>query len=98
MELAAQTRLRGMVLRARWLPRLQNEEADALSNFEFDAFDPKLRIDAELENLPFVLLNDLFQVGDQYIAELDAVKKAKTVGQEATKAKKGLSLRERDPW
>ena len=87
-----------MVLRARWLPRLQNEEADALSNFEFDAFDPKLRIDAELENLPFVLLNDLFQVGDQYIAELDAVKKAKTVGQEATKAKKGLSLRERDPW
>ena len=98
MELAAQTRLRGMVLRARWLPRLQNEEADALSNFEFDAFDPKLRIDAELENLPFVLLNDLFQVGDQYIAELDAVKKAKTVGQEAIKAKKGLSLRERDPW
>ena len=87
-----------MVLRARWLPRLQNEEADALSNFEFDAFDPKLRIDAELENLPFVLLNDLFQVGDQYIAELDAVKKAKTVGQEAIKIKKGLSLRERDPW
>ena len=36
MELAHQMRRRRLVLRARWLPRLQNEEADALTKGEFD--------------------------------------------------------------
>ena len=35
MELAHQTRLRRMVLMANWLPRLQNDEADALTNLDF---------------------------------------------------------------
>ena len=88
-----------MTLRTRWLPRLQNEEADALSNFDFDSFDPKLRIEAELESLPFVLLNDLFEVGEDYIAELDTVKKQlhEATFQKAKKLK-GKSLRDRDPW
>ena len=32
MELAHQMRVRRLVLRAKWLPRLENEEADALTN------------------------------------------------------------------
>ena len=34
MELAAQTRLRGKILGGFWLPRLQSEEADALSDLK----------------------------------------------------------------
>ena len=104
MELAAQSHLRKLTLRARWLPRLQNEEADALSNFSFDHFDPKLRIEVQLETLPFVLFNDLFAVGDSYIAELEEVKrKEREVRQgkgEATRKRKlaGEGLKDRDPW
>ena len=43
MELAHKMRVRRLVLRAHWLPRLENEEADALTNFDFRHFDPRLR-------------------------------------------------------
>ena len=44
MELAHQMKRRRILLRARWLPRLQNQEADDLTNYEFRHFDPKKRI------------------------------------------------------
>ena len=43
MELAHQMRRRRLVLRARWLPRLENEEADALTNLDFRHFDAAKR-------------------------------------------------------
>ena len=39
MELAVQVGLRKATIRANWIPRLQNEEADALTNSEFHHFD-----------------------------------------------------------
>ena len=68
MELAHQSRIRRMVLRAHWLPRLENEEADALTNFEFRHFDPALRVEVQLKNLKFAVLDDLFREGEAYIA------------------------------
>ena len=44
MELAHQLADRKAVLRAQWLPRLQNEEADALTNCDFRHFDAAKRI------------------------------------------------------
>ena len=35
MELACQLGLRRACMHARWIPRLQNEEADALTNGDF---------------------------------------------------------------
>ena len=89
MELAAQMHLRGVIIRGRWLPRLQNEEADALSNFEFDSFDEKLRIDIEEDDmgrlkLPFLLLNDLFDAGSAYISELATVKEKERAAAKAS--------------
>ena len=57
MELACQASLRGAVLRARWLPRLRNQEADALTNSEFGHFEMANRIDVGLTTLPFVVLS-----------------------------------------
>ena len=41
--IAHQMKLRRMVLRARWLPRDENQEADDLTNYEFRHFDPTKR-------------------------------------------------------
>ena len=57
IELACQLGLRRACLHARWIPRLQNEEADALTDGEFDHFDHKLRIPVELDKLKFLVMD-----------------------------------------
>ena len=76
MELSCQLGLRRVCLRARRIPRLQNEEADALTNGDFQHFDPKHRIPVSLDQLQFRVLNELFEEGETYIAELEYLKKA----------------------
>ena len=44
MELSEQLEARGSWLKLAWVPRQQNEEADALSNEQFDGFDMDKRI------------------------------------------------------
>ena len=101
MEVAHQCRRKGLVLRANWVPRLENQEADDLTNLEFKSFDPKKRLDVDLEELEFGVLQHLFDVGDAYVSEL-AELKAKSKSSEARGEKRrklaGESLRERDPW
>ena len=105
MELAVQLGMRNAVLRANWLPRLQNEEADALTNSDFRHFDMAKRIEVDLDKLGFVLMNDLFSVGDAYVQELAVLKDSEKSRKISTassapplKRKKGDTLRERDPW
>ena len=106
MELAHQMKLRRMLLRARWLPRLQNQEADDLTNYEFSHFDPRKRIAVRLEDLEFKVMNELFSVGDDYLARLEEARASEKRKREARMAggsgeaatKKGPGLRETDPW
>ena len=104
MEVACQAALKGAVLRARWIPRLQNEEADALTNSDFSHFDPALRIEVDLETLPFVVMPALFAEGDAYVAELAELKavEAKRISEGGErhpgKRRKKDRLADRDPW
>ena len=108
MELAHQMKLRRTLLRARWLPRLQNQEADDLTNDEFRHFDLSIWIHVDLKSLDFKLMESLFEVGDDYIAELDAAKasekkrmaKRVMAGDcvDARKNKRVKGLMETDPW
>ena len=105
MELAHQMRRRRLVLRARWLPRLQNDEADQLTNMDFRHFDPKKRIPASLERLGFQVLPELFEAGEKYLETLNRLKADSTESEKSEgndRAKKRLrgekGLRERDPW
>ena len=102
MELAVQLGLKGATLRAEWLPRLQNEEADALTNFDFRHFDLNNRIEVKLEQLEFGVMNGLFQVGEDYLAKLELEKQRKKVQPAiANKRKKGLAgnrLADTDRW
>ena len=45
----------------RWVPRLQNEEADALTNGCFSDFTAVLRIEANVGERPFLAMNDYGQ-------------------------------------
>ena len=104
MELATQLGRRAATLRADWIPRLQNEEADALTNWEFRHFDESKRIEVDLEKLNFHVMRDLFSAGDDYLSEIEKLKsQARTAAasepdRKARKVAKGQSLRERDPW
>ena len=60
MELAHQMRIRRLVLRAHWLPRLENMEAHALTNFDFRHFKPENRVEVSLDSLKFAVLDGLF--------------------------------------
>ena len=51
MEVAFQCRRRGLAFRANWVPRLENQEADDLTNLEFKSFDPSRRLDVDLDKL-----------------------------------------------
>jgi hypothetical protein len=113
MELATQLSRRRATLRANWIPRLQNEEADALTNWDFRHFDPSKQIEVKLEELKFHVLNDLFSVGEEYLTELNDLKdKGKISRASATSqlkrkvqskeerdwGRKAGTLREREPW
>ena len=108
MQLAHEMKKRQMLLRARWLPRDENQEADDLTNDEFRHFDPSKRIPVDLEALGFEMMTELFKVGDEYVAELEAHRAAEKRKSDARKvrdnqqvrseAKKRKKLKESDPW
>ena len=107
MELASQLGRRGATLRADWIPRLQNEEADALTNWDFRHFNPANMIDVDLGALKFNIMNELFATGDAYLAELEGLRAKGKAASAATSSsapfekrrkKKGSSLKDREPW
>ena len=108
MELSHQLRKRRLVLRAEWLPRLQNQEADDLTNEEFHAFDPQRRIRVDLDRLPFAVLPELFAEGSAYVEALAAQREAERsrkaavasgkTRDEGRKRRKEEPLRVTDPW
>ena len=102
MEVAHQCRRRGLALRANWVPRLENQEADDLTNLEFKSFDESKRLDVDLDRLDFGVMRELFEVGDNYLQELDALKeeakKVKEVRGTKRRKKAGDSIRDREPW
>ena len=60
MEVACQASRRCASLRARWIPQLENEEADALTNGEFPHFRAEHRIPVDLERRELIVMNELF--------------------------------------
>ena len=62
MEPSCQLDLRRASLHARWIPRLQNEGADALTNGEFSHSVEANRIHVDLDTLGYRVLNELFEL------------------------------------
>ena len=70
MELSEQLEQRSSWLDVQWVPRDQNIEADALTNGHFAGFDPNLRIDVSMKDLPFIVLPAMLEAGGARLAEL----------------------------
>ena len=104
MEVACQASRKRASLWARWIPRLENEEADALTNSDVHHFQAENRIEVELEKLQFLVMDELFATGEEYVQELAALKEGKKQMTEtagvtpAKKRRKGEPLSVRDPW
>jgi hypothetical protein len=99
-ELSAQLRSRGMSLGLEWAPRDQNEEADALTNNDFAAFNPALRVDVEVDKINWLILPKMLEVASSIYERVQEAKatRAKAVVPAAPPSFKGKSLRQRDPW
>ena len=63
MELAMQVQVRGADLRLHWLPRLQNEEADSLTNGDYSRFDSRLCLRFDLKAFKGIIMQDLMRAG-----------------------------------
>jgi hypothetical protein len=102
IELSHQLSQRRAALRAKWVPRLENEEADALTNADFRHFSKEHRIEVDLDSLPFGVLPQLLETGETYLKELDTLKAAKAITWNVAALKrrkiKGEALRDTQPW
>ena len=59
IEMAEQLTAVGVGLALRWVPRLQNEEADALTSGRVNEFTAVLRFEEKVGERPFLARNDL---------------------------------------
>ena len=103
MELAAQLEARDAELILEWAPRDLNAEADALADGRADGFDPALRAEARMEDLPWMLLPALVKAGADFHRNQKELQRAERgpaeTGQRTSKRQKaGPKLRDRDPW
>jgi hypothetical protein len=103
MEIAAMLHQAGEGLDLQWVPRLQNIEADQLTNGDFRGFDPALRVRVNIATQPWVVLNSMLKQGRALYSviregriESSKRKLEKFAGPFVRSQKK--SFRERDPW
>ena len=77
LELTEQLRCRGWAVELTWVRRDLNQTADDLTNEKWDAFDPNLRFDTPLEQLPWLVLKDGYTHALDLYKELEAAKLAR---------------------
>ena len=99
-EVAAQLRARELELGLRWAPREQNEEADALTNGQFHAFNPELRIPVVIEELDWMVLLAMLSASEAIYGEIAQAKVSAQVRGKVLhkKVRPADKLRVRDPW
>ena len=96
MEIAIQLRKRQISMSLDWIPRLQNEEADAITNEDFKSFAAEHRITTSVEEAAeaFVLLPRLLKAGEEVQGIVDETAKKPGLG---SAGKKKTVLKPWDP-
>ena len=100
-EVAAQLRLRGMDLQLEWIPREENDAADALTNYDFGEFSEELRVPVTIEEMPFEVLQEYLTASEALYQEVQSLKAERKKGLPGAVARKAIGakkLRETDPW
>ena len=102
MELAVQLEELGSVLSLSWVPREQNVPADALTNEDFNGFDPRKRVSVDVTELGFKILPRLMDAATHLDGEIRLVKEQKRSQRCVASAGQAKSckapLHQSDPW
>ena len=98
MELALQLHVRRVNLELHWLPRLQNVEADALTNNDATRFDPCRRVRFDLQESNGLVMGEMLAAGTELHAEIKNSKAWQKTGSARAKVRKVDTLRVKDPW
>ena len=104
-ELSALMEERSCLVDLSWVPRDQNEEADAITNGDVRDFCRSKEVQVDLQSLNFLVLGRLLDLGDTFYTEVQAEKeKAKALvaahRDKPTweKRSRKVSLKAADPW
>ena len=97
-ELAVQLRALNADLSLEWVPRLQNEEADALTNGDFSAFKPSNRVPLDVEKLNFLVLPRLAEIAEELHADILRRRGSGETPEGRARGSAARKLKERDPW
>lgn len=101
-ELAAQLEHDNLALDLGWVPRDQNSEADALTNYEFGDFSAANRIECSFECIPWRILPEMLRASEEVYARVQAAKGASkddaVKERRAGKKPPAQRLMQRDPW
>ena len=101
MELAWKLHAANVNLDLYWLRRLQNSEADALTNCQFSGFDPAKRCRIDIASYKGEIFHQMLVLGEGLYADIKDAKKKRLEKSDwrmkATRAKHE-TLRVRDPW
>jgi len=97
MELAIMLADRNLWLDLQWVRRTSNIEADALTNEEFEGFDPSLRIEVDWGKLPRGIMDEMLAVGEKFALDLETLKLKKRE-HAASHGKKGKVRKVKGKW
>ena len=98
MELAYQLAQLNATLSLSWIPREQNEEADDLTKGRFEKFDPKKKMEIDLEEAGFVAIPVLAEVAGRLDEEIRLRKVSKERKEHGHKTPAEQKLRITQPW
>lgn len=94
-ELSEQLRDRDLEMGLFWVPRDQNEEADALSNSDFESFSPDLRIEVDPAEICWKILPQMLEASEEIHREVQELRK-EPGGKKIAKQRPEEKLRERE--
>ena len=98
MELSEQLHPRILLLSVVWRPRDENEEADALTNEDFGAFDPARRVAVRWEDLDFLVLPRLAGEAERSFRHVRELKAQRSGGLARRPERRRKRLRDAEPW
>ena len=96
MELAALLLRDSAELRLDWCPRLQNREADALTNEDFRGFAAERRVRFCFDDYEGIVLQDMLENGAELFEDIRLARAKKETREK--RARRAEPLKNRDPW
>ena len=88
MQLTCRLSVRNLWLDLAWIPRLQNVEADALTNGDYSAFSMCNRVEVVWEQVPLEVMSEVLAEGKNFALEMERLKSNKRLAPKTSQRQK----------